>query len=123
MPVLVHHPVRVLAVGGPVAGVLHHQDLGLDVEGGVALGAPGDLEAERDHGGPEQGDQEGDYPHRPPAPRAGGRRRGRVRSSGTSNPAGCGRAGWFPAPAVWATTAMMAVATAYGPTAIWAHWR
>ncbi len=60
MPVAVDHLVRVLALGGPHPGPLDHQDLGLDVERGVALAAPGHLEGERDHGRPEQHDGEGD---------------------------------------------------------------
>ncbi len=69
----VHHAVGVLAVGSPVAGLFDHDDLGLDVEGGIALGAPDDLHGQRHDGGPEQNDQEGDHPgHLPTSPAGGG---------------------------------------------------
>ena len=66
VPVAVDHPVGVLAVGGPGPGLLDHQHLGLDVQGGVALRAPDHLEGQRHHGGPEQDDEEGHDPGGPP---------------------------------------------------------
>ena len=63
--VAVDHLVRVLAVGGPDPGPLDHQHLGLDVEGGVALGRPRDLEGQGDDRRPQQHDQEGARAGRP----------------------------------------------------------
>ena len=68
VPVPVDHPVGILAVGGPDPGLLHHHHLGLDVEGGVALRAPDDLQGQWDDGGPEQDDEEGDHPGRAASP-------------------------------------------------------
>ena len=68
MPVAVDHPVGILAVGGAGAGLLHHDDLGLDMLGRVSLRAPDHLQGQGDQRGPEEDDEEGDHPGRTPGP-------------------------------------------------------
>ena len=110
--VAVDHPVGVLAVGGPDAGLLHHQHLGLDVEGGVALGAP---RPPRGRAGttvaPNRTIEEGHHPGGPPPGRRWPRR-GAGPASGRraveARPTGC-------TGSATATTAMSTAGHGVGP--------